>query len=141
MTEFEKVVAEAAAVISRMTPEERRAARQKVLEERALPLKLEAEALVSKDPEFRDDTYAYGVHPDLVFARMEIDGAVLCVKDIKFAWDQWMKCWIKCEHGTFTGVSNSAWFNPMGQSFLEAYQAWVKDPAHQEPQGEEEGTE
>jgi hypothetical protein len=31
-----------------------------------------------------------------------------CIRDIRFMWDQWMRCTITCNHGTYSGVSRGA---------------------------------
>ena len=70
------------------------------------------------------------------------DAAMLldCAPEVNFAWDQWMVCAIRCNHGTFQGVACGVNF---AESFGEAVQRFnAYDHDHDEPvPGREESEE
>jgi len=43
----------------------------------------------------------------------------VCIENIEFHWDQWMKCAIACHHGRYSGVSDGA-RDAMNQSLRRA---------------------
>lgn len=49
-----------------------------------------------------------------------------CVDDIKFEWDQWVRCTITCTHGTYSGVSNGL-TGAIGQSLGRAFERFMAD--------------